>query len=40
MEGSNKKENRLMDMIHGVVIVGESIRGISGNGKNSIKINK
>ena len=47
MEGSSKKEKGLTGLDNSVVTVGsrvwveveESIRGINGNGKNTIKIN-
>ena len=39
MEGSSKKEKRLMDMDNSVVIAvsGGDVRGLNGNGKNTIK---
>ena len=39
MEGLSKKERGLMDMDNSVAIVGGGgIRGLNGNGKNTIKI--
>ena len=39
MEGLSKKEKALMDMDNSVVIAGgRGIRGLNGNGKNTIKI--
>ena len=40
MGGLSKKEKGLMDMDNGVVIVGraEAVRGLNGNGKNTIEI--
>ena len=40
MEGLGKKEKELMDMVNSVVITGGvwGIRGLNGNGKNTIKI--
>ena len=40
MEGLSKKEKGLMDMDNSVVIAGREvgIRGLNGNGKNTIKI--
>ena len=40
MEGLSKKGKGLMDMDKSVVIMeGRDIRGINGDGKNTIKIN-
>ena len=40
VEGLSKKEKGLMDMDHSVVIARErgSLRGLNGNGKDTIKI--
>ena len=40
MGALSKKEKGLMDMDNGVVIVGreEAVRGLNGNGKNTIEI--
>ena len=39
MEGLSKMEKGLMNMDNNVVIVGgEGVRGLNGNGKNRIKI--
>ena len=39
VEGLNKKEKGLMDMVNSMVIAGgESIRRLNNNGKNIIKI--
>ena len=40
MEGLSKQEKGLMDMDNNVVIAGweRGIRGLNGNGKNTIKI--
>ena len=38
MEGLSKNEKGLMDMDNSVVIAGGGIRGLNGNGKNTIKI--